>query len=244
MNTHVPVFRIARRLQAGLIALTCAFAGAPAAGAPMTVDYSISTREHIRLHHGQYISLWVDETPYPISVSFDDTVASVLEAQSQSRTYEIGAPGTTVDQPFFTVQEGTVHSSTRVTQDWSGAELLTTFTQEVVFDALPSGEIQGHRSYFLSLQFRSPWEAPPLLTSESLRQYFTEQVGSPVEVGSFSHRTWGGYEDYLMWDESFSGAVVKVIGVHAVPEPGTVALCLGGLSLLVAVRRRRLGRAS
>ncbi|MCM5678159.1 PEP-CTERM sorting domain-containing protein [Schlegelella sp. S2-27] len=246
-----PVYRRLRSLPwSALLGASLAVASVPAAAAVLAVDFELSRTQHTRLHHGMYIDVWVEPWPSEVTATFDDMVTLDYSAGSQA-SYSIGSPGSVVSIDSesawdyrFPPGDGVYETWVRATQDWSGSQVVTSFLFRMEHTRVQesTGNDFAYRtrnSLSLGIDFVSAKDGVPVLTSETLRHYFTGELGAPRSIGRFT-RTYATTRldsgPTLLGYDEISGTAV----LQPVPEPGTWGLMGAGLTLLAwRVGRRK-----
>jgi hypothetical protein len=246
--------RLRSWLSAVVLGASLAAVGSPATAAEFVVDFELSQKQHTRLHHGMYIDVWVEPWPFEVSATFDDAVTLDSLAGSQA-SYSIGGPGSVVSidpgskwDYRFPPGDGVYETWIRATQDWSGSQVVTSFRfgMEHTRVEVPSDNgfaLRTRNALSLGIDFVSAKDGVPMLTSETLRHYFTGELGAPSSMGRFTRiytttRLDSG-PTLLGYDETMGTASLQPI-----PEPGTWGLMGAGLTLLAwrLGRRKTLSR--
>lgn len=223
-------------LYAALLAATVAL---PVAARPVRVDHEVTWTERVWLHHGFYVSAPLSEPPVVIALSFDNTVMEPLDVSPSSRSHQLGVSGSTQWGPGSAPPPtGRYESVTRIVQNWSGPQLVTSLTHSRSW--LAEGEDQGWASS-VTASFHSPWQEPPALTADAVLEMLTAQLDRPLPASAYEYRSWGSQDGILQWDEAVYGTV-RIVGVQAIPEPRTTWLWGAGLWVLAWQGRRSVHR--
>ena len=225
-----------------------------AAAAPLKLDYVYTATHHER-RVGDVVSPLPLEEPITVegSVVVENTVlGGYVDVRLEQAYYSLGDMGETALTPPFasylpTIDErgAEVTSVTLGTQDHLfGRTMWTAFNHSRGASYLRADGSEYTHSFFTVLSFAStPPSDPPYLTETDVLDMFRGLHGPPM-VATFAEYVFVRDASGASWFESYQGTL-ELVGVHAIPEPGTNALLtigLVGLGGLLQRRNRRVRR--
>ena len=158
-------------------------------------------------------------THFTETIGFLDTTFS----QFQPNYYFVGSPGyASITIGNYTVRDGGSGL------EWQSIQTFNTSASQLFFEATDT--VNVHPAQIRTTIYSSlPFAAQGIATQAGLDNYFAAAVGYSTANQVWVHDIWGNNES-----PSFT-----VLYTTPVPEPTSMALLLGGVTGLVAARRRQ-----